>query len=252
MREIERDARHTEHENHPERTGGRTMELRHLRYFAEVAETRHFGRAAERLHMAQPALSQSIRQLEAELGTPLFARTTRQVRLTPAGEFFRLEVARILAPVEASVRGVRRIADGRQGLVRIAFTGSAAHTELPRMARIVKRELPGHGPRDPRRRPHPRPGRRPPRRHARPGRAAPAHAGRRPRLAHLVVRAAGPRRRGGPPPRPAAGHLDDRPAHREVRPLRRTRLGGQRRRHAQRAGRRLRAASTSTRPPASR
>lgn len=119
------------------------MELRHLRYFAEVAETRHFGRAAERLHMAQPALSQSIRQLEAELGTPLFARTTRQVRLTPAGEFFQLEVARILEAVEAGVRGVRRIADGRQGLVRIAFTGSAAHTELPRMARIVKRELPG-------------------------------------------------------------------------------------------------------------
>ena len=118
------------------------MELRHLRYFAEVAETRHFGRAAERLHMAQPALSQSIRQLEAELGTPLFARTTRQVRLTPAGEFFQLEVARILAAVEAGVRGVRRIADGSQGLVRIAFTGSAAHTELPRMARIVKRELP--------------------------------------------------------------------------------------------------------------
>lgn len=118
------------------------MELRHLRYFAAVADTRHFGRAAERLHMAQPALSQSIRQLEAELGTPLFARTTRQVRLTPAGEFFQVEVARILDAVEAGVRGVRRIADGRQGLVRIAFTGSAAHTQLPRMARIVKSQLP--------------------------------------------------------------------------------------------------------------
>jgi len=119
------------------------VELRHLRYFAAVAETRHFGRAADRLHMAQPALSQSIRQLEAELGTPLFVRTTRQVRLTPAGEFFQLEVARILASVEAGVRGVRRIAAGRQGLVRIAFTGSAAHTELPRMARTVKRARPG-------------------------------------------------------------------------------------------------------------
>ena len=118
------------------------MELRHLRYFAEVAETRHFGRAAERLHMAQPALSQSIRQLEAELGTPLFARTTRQVRLTPAGEFFQVEVARILEAVEASVRGVRRIAEGRQGLVRIAFTGSAAHTQLPRMARMSSASSP--------------------------------------------------------------------------------------------------------------
>ena len=119
------------------------MEMRHLRYFAAVADTCHFGRAAEGLHMAQPALSQAIRQLEAELGTPLFARTTRQVRLTPAGEFFQAEVTRILAAIEDSARGVRRIAEGRQGLVRIAFTGSAAHNQLPRMARIVKRELPG-------------------------------------------------------------------------------------------------------------
>ncbi len=88
-------------------------------------------------------MSQSIRQLEAELGTPLFTRTTRQVRLTPAGEFFQAEVARILLAVEDSVRGVQRIAQGRQGLVRVGFTGSAAHTQLPRMARIVKRELPG-------------------------------------------------------------------------------------------------------------
>lgn len=119
------------------------MELRHLRYFAAVAETRHFGRAAEQLLMAQPALSQSIRQLERELGTPLFTRTTRQVRLTPAGEFLQGEALRILAAVENSTRGVRRIAEGRQGLVRIAFTGSAAHTQLPSLARIVKSELPG-------------------------------------------------------------------------------------------------------------
>ena len=119
------------------------MELRHLRYFAAVAETRHFGRAAEQLHMAQPALSQSIRQLEAELGTPLFTRTTRQVRLTPAGEFLREEARRVLAAVDESVHGVRRIAEGRQGLVRIAFTGTAAYTQLPRIARILKSELPG-------------------------------------------------------------------------------------------------------------
>ena len=119
------------------------MELRHLRYFAAVAETRHFGRAAERLHLAQPALSQSVRQLEAELGAPLFARTTRQVQLTPAGEFLQREAARVLAAVEDSARGVRRIAEGRQGLVRIAFTGTAAYTQLPRIARLVKRELPG-------------------------------------------------------------------------------------------------------------
>jgi DNA-binding transcriptional LysR family regulator len=119
------------------------MELRHLRYFAAVAETCHFGRAAERLHMAQPALSQSIRQLENELGAALFTRTTRQVSLTPAGEFLHGEVQRILGAVEDSVRGVQRIAEGRLGLVRVAFTGSAAFTLLPRIARTVKRDLPG-------------------------------------------------------------------------------------------------------------
>lgn len=119
------------------------MELRHLRYFAAVAETCHFGRAAERLHIAQPALSQAIRQLEAELGTPLFVRTTRQVSLTPAGEFLRGEAQRVLGALDDSVRGVRQIADGRLGLVRVGFTGTAAFTQLPRIARTVKRELPG-------------------------------------------------------------------------------------------------------------
>ncbi|MFS3128594.1 LysR substrate-binding domain-containing protein [Nocardioides sp. Bht2] len=119
------------------------MELRHLRYFAAVAETKHFGRAADHLHMAQPALSQAIRQLEAELGTPLFTRTTRNVTLTAAGEFLQGEALRILAAVEESAAGVQRIAAGHQGLIRIGFTGSAAHTQLPRIARAVQSALPG-------------------------------------------------------------------------------------------------------------
>ncbi|HVV14525.1 LysR substrate-binding domain-containing protein [Amycolatopsis sp.] len=118
------------------------MELRHLRYFAAVADTCHFGRAAQRLHMAQPALSQAIRQLEDELGAPLFVRTTRQVALTPAGEFLRGEVQRVLGTIDDSVRGVRRIADGRRGLVRFAFTGTAAFSHLPRIARALKLALP--------------------------------------------------------------------------------------------------------------
>lgn len=119
------------------------MELRHLRYFAAVAETCHFGQAAERLHIAQPALSQAIRQLEAELDAPLFTRTTRQVSLTPAGEFLQAEATRILGAVDDSIRGVRRIAAGRHGLLRLGLTGTAAFSHLPRIARVVKRELPG-------------------------------------------------------------------------------------------------------------
>lgn len=119
------------------------MELRHLRYFAAVAETRHFGRAADRLHIAQPALSQAIRQLEKELGTTLFTRTTRHVSLTAAGEFLRGEAERVLEAVDDSVRGVQRIGEGQFGLVRLGFTGTAAFTALPRITRALTRDLPG-------------------------------------------------------------------------------------------------------------
>jgi len=118
------------------------MELRHLRYFAAVADTCHFGRAADRLHVAQPALSYAIRQLEDELGVTLFNRTTRQVSLTTAGEFFATEAERILSGVEDAERGVRRIADGRGGLLRLGLTGTAAFSHLPRIARVVKSKLP--------------------------------------------------------------------------------------------------------------
>lgn len=118
------------------------MELRHLRYFAAVADTCHFGQAAASLHVAQPALSYAIRQLESELGATLFTRTTRQVALTPAGEYLRTEVVRILAEVDDAVDGVRRIAAGRSGRVRLGLTGIAAFSHLPRIARTVARELP--------------------------------------------------------------------------------------------------------------
>jgi DNA-binding transcriptional LysR family regulator len=119
------------------------MELRHLRYFAAVAETCHFGQAAEQLHVAQPALSYAIRQLEGELDVTLFNRTTRQVALTAAGEFLRGQTDRILGGVDGAVRGVRRIATGRTGLLRLGLTGTAALSHLPRIARVVKAELPG-------------------------------------------------------------------------------------------------------------
>jgi DNA-binding transcriptional LysR family regulator len=118
------------------------IELRHLRHFVAVAETCHFGRAAEQVHIAQPALSQSIRQLESQLGAALFVRTTRSVKLTPAGDFLLGEARRALEIVDQSVRGVRQIADGQAGLLRIAFTGTAAFNILPRMARIIRAEHP--------------------------------------------------------------------------------------------------------------
>jgi DNA-binding transcriptional LysR family regulator len=119
------------------------MELRHLRYFAAVAETCHFGQAADQLHIAQPALSYAIRQLEGELDVTLFNRTTRQVSLTPAGEFLKSEAARILTGVDDAERGVRRIAAGRSGLLRVGLTGTAAFSHLPGLARILRQELPG-------------------------------------------------------------------------------------------------------------
>lgn len=118
------------------------MELRHLRYFAAVAETRHFGKAAEHLHMAQPPLSQAIRRLETELGVELFTRTTRQVALTGAGEVFRTDVERILKAVDEAVTRVARFASGAEGVLRIGLTGAASYRQLPALARLVKREMP--------------------------------------------------------------------------------------------------------------
>ena len=116
------------------------MELRHLRYFVAVAETRHFNRAAERQHMAQPPLSQAIRQLEAELGVELLTRTTRHVALTPAGEVLYVDALRILAEVADSTVRMRHFAEGRSGVLRLGLTGVAAYTLLPRLARVVEQE----------------------------------------------------------------------------------------------------------------
>jgi len=118
------------------------MEIRHLRYFDAVADTCHFGQAAAQLHVAQPALSYAIRQLEDELEATLFIRTTRHVSLTPAGRYLHGEAKRILAGIDSAVDGVQRIAAGRSGLVRLGLTGIMAFSHLPRIARAVKQALP--------------------------------------------------------------------------------------------------------------
>lgn len=119
-----------------------SLELRHLRYFVAVAEERHFGRAALRLHMAQPPLSQQIRQLEGRLGTQLFARTTRRVELTPAGELLLERARRILADVEGTAVDVQRAKRGEVGRLAVGFTGSAMYELLPLIAISLRSQLP--------------------------------------------------------------------------------------------------------------
>src|SRR6478609_8730337 len=118
------------------------MELRHLRYFVAVAEECHFGRAAQRLHIAQPPLSQQIKQLETELGVQLLTRSTRRVDLTPAGEQYLERARSILASVDAARDEAQLIRDGRMGRVTIGFTGSATYELLPSMSRLLRTELP--------------------------------------------------------------------------------------------------------------
>ena len=97
------------------------MELRHLRYFVGVAEEQHFGRAAARLHVAQPALSRQIQDLEREMGFVLFDRLPRGVRLSAAGKMFLSDARRILQDVDEAKRRAERIALGKAGTLRIGI-----------------------------------------------------------------------------------------------------------------------------------
>ena len=118
------------------------IELRHLRYFLVVAEELHFSRAAERLDIAQPPLSQTIQRLERELGVQLFQRTKRKVALTDAGRVFLEEARRTLAQVERTVRLVRRTGSGELGRLTVGFIGSAAYSVLPPIVRRFRDQYP--------------------------------------------------------------------------------------------------------------
>ena len=119
------------------------MEIRHLRYFLVLAEELHFNRAAERLHIAQPALSQQVRQLEKELNVELFTRTTRKVELTLAGASLKKHALEILSNVESVKDLVARVATGETGRLTLGFTGSATYDLLPRIARAVREKISG-------------------------------------------------------------------------------------------------------------
>lgn len=104
------------------------MDLRQLRYFLTVVEEAHFGRAAQRLNIVQPALSMQIKALEEEVGGVLFLRTTRKVEMTEAGKLFRAEAELAVAQAERAKSVVQRALRGETGKVRIGFAGNAVFT----------------------------------------------------------------------------------------------------------------------------
>lgn len=118
------------------------METRLLRSFVVLAEERHFGRAAARLHVAQPALSQQLKQLEQQVGARLLERTTRRVELTAAGALLRERAMRVLADLDRTAADLALVAAGRAGRVRLGFVGTATYALLPSVARRVRSQLP--------------------------------------------------------------------------------------------------------------
>jgi DNA-binding transcriptional LysR family regulator len=119
------------------------MELRHLRYFVQVAEEQHYGRAAERLRVAQPALSRQIRDLEEEVGFKLFDRLPRGVKISAAGTSFLADARRVLHEVDEAAARAKRVAEGRSGTLRVGFVESVSwHGIVPDSFREFRERQP--------------------------------------------------------------------------------------------------------------
>lgn len=118
------------------------LSFRQLRYFLVLSEELHFGRAAERLHISQPPLSASIRQLEEELGVRLLLRDQRGTRLTPAGAVFSQKVASILGQLEASKITIACIAEGSAGDLKVGFVPSMIFRHIDRLVTTFESEFP--------------------------------------------------------------------------------------------------------------
>jgi DNA-binding transcriptional LysR family regulator len=116
--------------------------IRHLRYFLAVAETLHFGKAAEKLGMAQPPLSQQIKNLERILGYALFDRTTRGVKLTTVGQFLAERAAHTLTRMHDDIEMARRLGAGKEGVLNVGFSGSVMFTALPQAIESYRRMRP--------------------------------------------------------------------------------------------------------------
>ena len=119
------------------------MELRHLRYFVAVAQELHFRRAAEKLHIVQPALSKQISALEKELGVPLLDRDRRHVALTEAGQVFLEEAREVLAQADGAATRARAVSRGEVGRLDIGFIQPALAELLPRTLRVFRQVHPG-------------------------------------------------------------------------------------------------------------
>lgn len=119
------------------------LTFRQLRYFLVLAEELHFGRAARRLHISQPPLSASLRQLEEELGVQLLERNSKRVALTGAGEAFQRQARRLLEDLEESRALVQRIAGGASGLLRVGFTPAMLFRGLPQALQALQTAHPG-------------------------------------------------------------------------------------------------------------
>jgi DNA-binding transcriptional LysR family regulator len=118
-------------------------DLRRLQYFVAVAEERNFTRAAERLHIAQPALSRQVRLLEQELGVELLHRTTHEFELTEAGEFLLASGPALLSAADELWRSVRRYGTGERGGVTVAYGASASYETAPRLLQALAESHPG-------------------------------------------------------------------------------------------------------------
>lgn len=118
------------------------MELRHLRYFLAVAEELHFGRAAKRVHISQPPLSQQIQQLEKEIGFQLFKRTRKSVQLTDAGKVFQKEVYSVFECLEKGTLKARLASRGEAGWLSVGFIGSSTYVILPAIIREFREKYP--------------------------------------------------------------------------------------------------------------
>jgi len=123
--------------------GMNTIEVRELVHFTTVADTLHFGAAADRLGISQPPLSRSIARLERRLGFPLFHRTTRRISLTPAGEVFLADCQRLLADMDGAIRRAQRV--GKSRSLKLAVRPGAGQSVLTGLLNSYA-ELPGSGP----------------------------------------------------------------------------------------------------------